>query len=64
MNGTPKAIGFYYDNEDGCRSLSAYVHTVDDIERMTGIDFFASLPDAIENRVEASADAKEWGIRK
>lgn len=64
MNGTPKAIGFYYDNEDGCRPLSAYVHTVDDIERMTGIDFFASLPDAIENRVEASADAKEWGIRK
>lgn len=64
MNGTPKAIGFYYDNEDGRRPLSAYVHTVDDIERMTGIDFFASLPDAIENRVEASADAKEWGIRK
>ena len=64
MNGTPKAIGFYYDNEDGRRPLSAYVHTVDDIERMTGIDFFASLPDAIENRVEAYADAKEWGIRK
>ena len=64
MNGTPKAIGFYYDNEDGRRPMSAYVHTVDDIERMTGIDFFASLPDAIENRVEASADAKEWGIRK
>lgn len=64
MNGTPKAIGFYYDNEDGRRPMSAYVHTVDDIERMTGIDFFASLPDAIENRVEAYADAKEWGIRK
>lgn len=64
MNGTPKAIGFYHDNEDGRRPMSAYVHTVDDIERMTGIDFFASLPDAIENRVEAYADAKEWGIRK
>ena len=64
MNGTPKAIGFYYDNEDSRRPMSAYVHTVDDIERMTGIDFFASLPDAIENRVEAYADAKEWGIRK
>ncbi len=63
-NGSPKAIGFYYDNDDGRRPMAAYVRTVDDIERMTGIDFFASLPDDIESRVEATVDAKKWNIRK
>jgi endonuclease G len=33
---------------------------VDEVERITGIDFFPALPDDIENKVEASYDLSLW----
>lgn len=61
LKPTPKAIGFV------CRNTSAkghkkmeYVNTVDDVERITGIDFFPKLPDDVEQRVECQADISEW----
>ena len=54
------AIGFYYDNEDGHRPLSDYVMTVDEVEEMTGLDFFSGLSDKTEQRVEAQADLRDW----
>lgn len=33
-----------------------YINSVDEIERMTGYDFFPALPDEIEERVEAIGD--------
>lgn len=60
MNGTPKAIGFVYKNIDGDRPKGDYVNSVDQVERITGIDFFPALPDRIENKVEASASLSDW----
>lgn len=60
MKGVPKAIGFIYKNEDGNRPKGDYVNTVDQVERITGIDFFTSLPDNIEKKVEAEADLNDW----
>ena len=60
MNGNPKAIGFIYKNRDGNRPKGDYVNTVDEVERITGIDFFASLPDDVESAVESSADLDDW----
>lgn len=60
MKGKPKAIGFIYRNEAGDRPKSHYVNTVDQVERITGLDFFSSLPDDIEREVEASASLDEW----
>ena len=54
------AIGFYYDNEDGHRPMSEYVCTVDEIEEMTGLDFFSGLNDKTESRIEAAASLREW----
>ena len=34
-----KAIGFIYKNKSGNRPLDAYVNSVDEVERITGIDF-------------------------
>lgn len=59
-SGTPKAIGFIYRNQKGRKATSEYVNTVDEVERITGIDFFAALPDSIEARVERSCDLEEW----
>ena len=58
-----RAIAFIYDNEKGGTPLSKHVVSVDDVERATGIDFFASLPDDIEKRVESVSDLKQWDIR-
>ena len=62
MKGEPKAIGFIYKNGDGNRPKGDYVNSVDQVERITGFDFFPKLPDSIEKRIEAAADASEWGI--
>lgn len=56
----PKTIGFYYDNDDGHRPMSDYVRTVDEIEEMTGLDFFSGLNDDWETKAEAEADLREW----
>ena len=57
---SPKAIGFIYKNNEGNNPLDSYVNTVDEVERITGIDFFPALPDDIERTVEASYNLKDW----
>lgn len=60
MKGTPKAIGFIYKNAEGNRPKGDYVNTVDQVERITGYDFFVNLPDDIEQKVEAKANLADW----
>lgn len=56
----PQAIGFIYKNTSGNRPKDSYVNTVDEVERITGIDFFSSLPDDVEKKVEAECDLGLW----
>lgn len=56
----PQAIGFIYKNTSGNRPKDSYVNTVDEVERITGIDFFPSLPDNVEKKVEAECDLGLW----
>ena len=58
--GKPRAIGFIYKNTAGNRPLDSYVNSIDQVERITGLDFFSELPDEIENRVEKAFNLKEW----
>lgn len=53
-----KALGFYFENEAGERSLKEYLMPVDQIEQLTGIDFFPTLPDEIENKLEAESHTR------
>lgn len=62
LEGEPKAIGFVYKNMSGDRPKSSYVNTVDEVERITGLDFFTALPDDVENKVEAVANPADWGL--
>ncbi|MGN0310013.1 MAG: DNA/RNA non-specific endonuclease, partial [Bacteroides sp.] len=48
-----KAAGFIFKNSSGNRKLESYMNTVDEVERITGIDFFHRLPDDVEQEVEA-----------
>ena len=60
MNGTPKAIGFIYKNHPCNNPQSSYVNSIDQVERITGFDFFYNLPDDIEEKVEANANLLDW----
>lgn len=57
-----KGAGFMYENAAGSRPMGAYAVTIDDVERLTGIDFFSALPDSVENKVEAEYAPAAWGI--
>lgn len=60
----PKAIGFIYKNNAGNHPLDSYVNTVDDVERLTAIDFFPSLPDNVEKNIESHSNIKDWHFSK
>lgn len=60
MSEKPKALGFIYKNEDGNRPMGDYVNTIDEVERITGLDFFPALDDDVERAVESKGDIKDW----
>lgn len=61
-NGEIHTIGFVYENKSGSKPMSTYAMTVDEVEKMTNIDFFPSLPDNIEKSVEADVDFSKWTV--
>jgi len=58
--GRPKAIGFVFRNKGVKQRMDEAVRSVDEVERLTGIDFFPELDDTTEQRIEASASLSEW----
>ena len=56
----PRMIGFLLKNEFSNENLKTFVVSVDEIEQLTGIDFFAQLPDSLERTLEASTTTKGW----
>lgn len=60
INGQWQALGFVFDNKPGHKKLVTYGRTVDEIEELTGIDFFPALDDEIENAIEAKTDFSAW----
>lgn len=57
-------IGFYCENVAGKKKLSTYARSIDEIEDITGIDFFHLLPDEIEGIAEAGYDWNDWETGK
>ena len=60
LQGKPKAVSHVVRNDNEKKKRDQFINTVDDVERITGIDFFPALPDDIENAVEAKVDINEW----
>ena len=53
-NGGYKALGFWIQHlSSDTRDLKPYVVNIDELENLTGIDFFCNLPDDIEKAVES-----------
>ena len=60
-NGEYKAIAFLIPNQASSESYYNYVVSIDEIEKVTKIDFFPILEDSIENKLESEINLKAWG---
>lgn len=58
----PRAIAFVMPNRATSDPLTSLVMTVDQLEEITGMDFFSVLPDSIENEIESRIEPRKWEI--
>jgi len=61
-NDKPRMIAFLVPHKKSDRPLYEFVVSVDELEELTGIDFFHHLPDEIENQIEKNNDYKSWSF--
>lgn len=60
VKGLYCSIGFYFPNDSVTGNLFDFAKSVDEIERLTGFDFFSLIPDEIENKIESTYNSKDW----
>ncbi len=64
-NASPiRGIGFIMPNDKVPGGMQAAAVSIDEVERQTGHDFFAALPDEIEAEVEQQCDFHFWSTIK
>ena len=67
VNGGYKAIAFYLEHKKESyadeKDVTPYIVSIDQLEQLTGIDFFCNLPDGIEEKVESSVTRTAWGFK-
>lgn len=56
-------IGFVMPNSSVAGGTQAAAMSIDQVEAITGFDFFHNLPDDIENEIEAQNSFNQWNIR-
>ena len=56
---SPKTIGFLFKNGRSVSPLATYAVSVDSIETLTGMDFFAPLPDDLEKQLPSVEDIQK-----
>ena len=54
------AIGFVFNNQRSVEPIINYAVTVDSVEQLAGLDFFAGLPDSLEQRIESDSNFCKW----
>ena len=61
-HGEYKGVGFLFENKKGGKKIVEHAATIDEVERVTGIDFYPSLPDDVEDVVEAEIEKSVWNL--
>jgi endonuclease G len=62
LNGE-RAIGFMFRVNTSSGTLTSYTLPVDEVEKVTGIDFFINVPDDLEQKLESTLDLKKWNFK-
>lgn len=60
----PRGIAFVMSNLVQPGGMQAAATSIDEVERITGMDFFAALPDDTEAQVEAQNNFNQWQRRR
>ena len=55
-----KGIAFLMLNGTNSKPIISYAVSIDSVEALTGIDFFVSLPDSLEERIEKMNHVDSW----
>lgn len=55
-----RAIGFLLPNAPSDRPMAAFAVSIDQVEELTGIDFFHALPDEQEAALESQLNPNDW----
>ncbi len=69
-NKAYEAMAFWMEHKeygtvsDKTAEMSAHAISIDELERLTGIDFFPLLPDATEQSVESRYTPSSWGLNE
>ena len=58
--GKPKVLAFLFHHKNSNQPLYNFIVSVDEVEELTGIDFFPELDDELEDVLEASNNYKQW----
>lgn len=59
-NKQPQSIAFLMANKPGNKPLQTYAMSIEDMETVTGLDFFTQLPDSLEQITETDLTLKSW----
>ena len=62
MTPPMKMIAFIVPNRASKKPIRSFVVSVDEVEAITGMNFFSNLDDATENELEKRSDIGEWKI--
>lgn len=60
LEGAEKGIGFYYINADAHQTMESATLSIDQVEDLTGYDFFSELPDDLEGLIESQNKLSRW----
>lgn len=60
LSDSPKAIGFIYENSSTSQSINNAYCTIDHVEEITGYDFFATLDNNTESKIESQCNINYW----
>ena len=55
-----KAIGFIMNNEASKENILNFAVSIDQVEEITGVDFFYLLPDTQEKNLESQINTNQW----
>lgn len=58
----PRGIGFVMNNGTVKGGMQEAAVSIDEVEEITGFDFFSTLPDDIENKVESECNFHQWSV--
>lgn len=56
----PRGMAFLMPNKKCEKRLSEYVVSIDSIEQLTGLNFFPSMDESLETKIEEKSNFNEW----